>query len=287
MITDKTVSLIECPRDAMQGWPTLISTQDKIRYINQLLKVGFHTIDFGSFVSPKAIPQMADTKEVLGQLDLSVSATKLLAIVANYRGAFEAVTHENITYLGYPFSISPTFQKLNTNSTIVEAFDVVKQIQELCFKHDKTLVVYLSMAFGNPYNDLYDANIVIEWLNKTKNLGVKIMSVADTVGLAKVEDVEHLLKLALQHSNGIELGVHLHSSPLDQHLKIDAAFNAGCRRFDGALKGIGGCPMANNPLVGNIDSIFMVDHFKTLAALNNYNFEALQSALVIADEIFN
>lgn len=283
----KVVSLIECPRDAMQGWPKLISTPDKIRYINQLLKVGFHTIDFGSFVSPKAIPQMADTKEVLAQLDLSTSNTKLLAIVANYRGALEAVAQENITYLGYPFSLSPTFQKLNTNSTITEAFDLIKETQEICVRNSKTLVVYLSMAFGNPYNDPYEADIVIEWMDKLKSIGIKIISIADTVGLAKAQDVQHVVELALKHSNDIEIGVHLHSSPYDQQLKIDAAYNAGCRRFDGALKGIGGCPMANNPLVGNIDTMFMTDHFKTLNALNNYNFEALQRSLLIADEIFN
>lgn len=283
----ENISLIECPRDAMQGWLKLIATPNKIRYINQLLKVGFHTIDFGSFVSPKAIPQMADTREVLGQLDLSKSDTKLLAIVANYRGAMEAVTYENITYLGYPFSISPTFQKLNTSSTIAEAFDVVKETQALCITNNKTLVVYLSMAFGNPYNDSYEADIVIEWMDKMKSIGIKIISVADTVGLAKVEDVQHLVKLVLKHSDGVEIGVHLHSSPLNQQLKIDAAYNAGCRRFDGALKGIGGCPMANNPLVGNIDTMFMADHFSNIGALNNYNFEALRSALIIADEIFN
>lgn len=287
MTKGKAVSLIECPRDAMQGWPKLISTPDKIRYINQLLKVGFHTIDFGSFVSPKAIPQMADTKEVLAQLDLSTSNTKLLAIVANYRGAVEAVAHENITYLGYPFSLSPTFQKLNTNSTITEAFDLVKKTQELCLGNNKTLVVYLSMAFGNPYNDPYEADIVIEWMHKLKSIGIQIISIADTVGIAKAQDVQHVVELALKHSNGVEVGVHLHSSPYDQQLKIDAAYNAGCRRFDGALKGIGGCPMANNPLVGNIDTMFMTDHFKTLNALNNYNFEALQRSLLIADEIFN
>jgi hydroxymethylglutaryl-CoA lyase len=284
---NEMISLIECPRDAMQGWPKLICTQNKIRYINQLLKVGFHTIDFGSFVSPKTIPQMADTAKVLGQLDLSMSKTKLLAIVANYRGAVEAVAHENITYLGYPFSVSPTFQKLNTNTTIVKAFDVVKETQNLCLRHNKTLVVYLSMAFGNPYNDSYKADIVIEWMNKMKDIGVKIISIADTVGLARAEDVQHLVELVLKHSEGIETGVHLHSSFYDQQLKIDAAYNAGCRRFDGAMKGIGGCPMANNPLVGNIDTMFMIDHFKTFAALNNYNFEALQSAVIIADEIFN
>lgn len=286
MTKGKAVSLIECPRDAMQGWPKLISTPDKIRYINQLLKVGFHTIDFGSFVSPKAIPQMADTKKVLAQLDLSTSNTKLLAIVANHRGAVEAVTQENITYLGYPFSVSPTFQKLNTNSTIAEGFDLVKEIQELCLANNKTLVVYLSMAFGNPYNDPYEAEIVIEWMDKLKSIGIKIISIADTVGLAKAQDVQHVVESALKHSNSLEIGVHLHSSPYDQQLKIDAAYNAGCRRFDGALKGIGGCPMANNPLVGNIDTMFMTDHFKTLNALNNYNFEALQRSLVIADEIF-
>lgn len=287
MTKGKAVSLIECPRDAMQGWPKLISTPDKIRYINQLLKVGFHTIDFGSFVSPKAIPQMADTKEVLAQLDLSTSNTKLLAIVANHRGAVEAVTQENITYLGYPFSVSPTFQKLNTNSTITEAFDLVKETQELCLGNNKTLVVYLSMAFGNPYNDPYEAEIVIEWMDKLKSIGIQIISIADTVGLAKSQDVQHVVESALKHNNGVEIGVHLHSSPYDQQLKIDAAYNAGCRRFDGALKGIGGCPMANNPLVGNIDTMFMTDHFKTLNVLNNYNFEALQRSLLIADEIFN
>lgn len=280
------LSLIECPRDAMQGWPSLIPTEQKIKYINQLLKVGFDTIDFGSFVSPKAIPQMADTKAVLEHLDLSATSSKLLAIIANYRGATEAAKHEQITYLGYPFSISPTFQQLNTNSSVNDAFDLVKKIQALCSAKDKTLVVYLSMAFGNPYNDAHDTEMVIEWMDKMRGIGIAIISVADTVGLASPENISNLLREIFISSYGVEIGVHLHSSPHDQEQKIDAAYNAGCRRFDGALKGIGGCPMANNPLVGNVDSVFLIDHFTGKAVLNNYNFEALNKSLSLANEIF-
>jgi len=278
------ISLIECPRDAMQGWKQFISTHDKTRYINSLLKVGFHTIDFGSFVSPKAIPQMADTKEVLKGLDMS--DTKLLAIIANVRGAEEAAVYEQITYLGFPFSVSETFQMRNANSTIEDSLKRVEEIQNICTKHNKQLVIYISMGFGNPYGDAYSEEIVFNWVDKIVDLGVKIVSLADTVGLATPEQVfsitGYLIKKLPQH----EIGVHLHSAPHNWKPKIDAALRAGCRRFDGALKGIGGCPMANDELVGNMNTEWLIPHFEEKHLLPPLNKDALNKSLQIAAEIF-
>ncbi|RYZ33738.1 MAG: hydroxymethylglutaryl-CoA lyase, partial [Sphingobacteriales bacterium] len=246
---NETVRLVECPRDAMQGWSHFIPTARKIAYINQLLRVGFDTIDFGSFVSPKLIPQMQDTREVLAGLDMSGTNSKLLAIIANLRGAQEAVSHHQISYLGYPFSVSETFQLRNTNATIERSLDIVKQINDLCDLHDKKLVVYISMAFGNPYGDDYSPQLVLDWVEKITGLGVRIISLADTVGVAlptQVADLSSYLVAALpQH----QIGVHLHSGPGNREEKLAAAIGAGIRRFDGALKGIGGCPMADDELV--------------------------------------
>jgi hydroxymethylglutaryl-CoA lyase len=280
------VSLIECPRDAMQGWKTFIPTEKKIEYINSLLKVGFNTIDFGSFVSPKAIPQMADTAEVVRSLELGAGSTKLLAIVANTRGAEEASLYDQITYLGFPFSVSETFQLRNTNSSIEQSLGRVEEIQNLCIKTGKQLVVYLSMGFGNPYGDRYSEEIVFEWVNKLVAMDIGIISLADTVGVATPEQVYDMTEYLVDSLPSIEIGVHLHSTPENWKEKLEAAVKAGCKRFDGALKGIGGCPMADDELVGNMNSELMVDYFEE----NNMNFrldkEALSESLRIAGEIF-
>ncbi len=287
------IKLIECPRDAMQGWKHFIPTKNKIEYINALLKVGFDTIDFGSFVSPKAIPQMADTAEVVknlsagsrGKLDGSIS--KLLAIIANERGAQDAVVFDEITYLGFPFSVSETFQKRNTNSTIIESVGRVEEIQNLCIKNKKQLVVYISMGFGNPYGDPYNEEIVFNWVNRLVEMDISIISLADTVGLATAGQVSQVTKYLVDSLPGTEIGVHLHSTALNWKEKVDAALQAGCKRFDGALKGIGGCPMADDELVGNMDTELMIPYFKELNLLNKLNQDALKECSRLASEIFN
>ena len=281
-----TVNLVECPRDAMQGWKEFIPTDKKIEYINSLLKVGFHTIDFGSFVSPKAIPQMADTSTVLDQLKLDDTNTKLLAIVANVRGAQEASVYDKITYLGFPFSISETFQQRNTNSSIKDSLARVEEIQNICSKTNKQLVVYMSMAFGNPYGDEYDGEILLNWTKEIMERGVKIISLADTVGVAEAEQISSALASLVPNYPNIDFGVHLHSTPKNWEDKLEAAFTSGCVRFDGALKGIGGCPMANDELVGNMNTEWMIHYFKGMDKLPQLDFEALQNSLSIADEIF-
>jgi hydroxymethylglutaryl-CoA lyase len=280
------IKLIECPRDAMQGWKTFIPTEKKIEYINQLLQVGFDTIDFGSFVSPKAIPQMADTKEVISRLSMAKSNSKLLAIIANVRGAQEAAEFEKITYLGFPFSISPTFQMRNTNSTIEESLERVKEIKNICDRNNKELVVYISMAFGNPYGDAYDENIVLEWVEKLVGEGIQIISLADTVGLANASQVSSIVKKVISKFPDIETGVHLHSTKTNWKQKIDAALQSGCLRIDGALKGIGGCPMANDELVGNMDTELMIPYLKQLGFLRKIDEGALLKASVMASKIF-
>ena len=282
----ETISLIECPRDAVQGWPHLIPTEKKIAYINSLLKVGFDIIDFGSFVSPKAIPQMADTKEVIRSLELGVSKTKLLAIVANERGAEEAVMYEMINYLGFPFSISETFQIRNTSSTIAQSIDRVEEIQNLCIKNQKQLVIYLSMGFGNPYGDEYSEDILLHWSEEIAKREIKIISLADTVGVATPQQISFALNTLIPQYPDTEFGVHLHSSPINRKEKLEAALESGCKRFDGALKGIGGCPMAQDELVGNMDSLFMIDYFKQKNMLTNLNEDALAESVKLASEIF-
>jgi hydroxymethylglutaryl-CoA lyase len=291
MMDKQLIRLIECPRDAMQGWKTFIPTQKKIDYINSLLKVGFDTIDFGSFVSPKAIPQMADTGEVVRSLDpmaigSGVGSTKLLAIVANLRGAEEACAYEQISYIGFPFSVSETFQQRNTNSSIQESLGRVEDIQDLCVKTGKQLVVYISMGFGNPYGDPYSEEIVFEWVNKLVALDINIISLADTVGVAMPEQVYDLTKYLVDSLPFTSIGVHLHSRPDNRKEKLTAAVKAGCKRFDGALKGIGGCPMANDELVGNMDSEFMIGYFEDHQLLNTLDKEALAESLRLAGEIF-
>jgi len=286
MVTNNQISLIECPRDAMQGWKHFIPTQKKINYINALLKVGFDTIDFGSFVSPKAIPQMADTKEVVKGLQVDREKTKLLSIVANLRGAEDAVGFDEITCLGYPFSISPTFQMRNTNATMNASLEMVEEIQNLCIKNQKELVVYISMGFGNPYGDPYNKEIVLEWVAKMVQLDIGIISMADTVGLATPEQVSDILNGLIPTYKDTTIGVHLHSTVANWKVKVDAALKAGCTRFDGALKGIGGCPMANDDLVGNMDTELMIPYFNELHLLPNLDMNALSECTKMAGELF-
>lgn len=282
----KKLSLIECSRDAMQGWPNLIPTEKKIAYINSLIEVGFDTIDFGSFVSAKAIPQLADTDKVLKGLRLDNTTTKLLAIVGNVRGAAEAVQHEKISYIGFPFSISATFQKLNTNSTMEESLQRVDKIQELCKLHQKILVVYLSMGFGNPYGDPYSAEVLLQWADKMIDREVTIISLADTVGLASPDQIQfalHTLNLTYPKTT---FGVHLHVTQGNWDAKLEAALNSGCIRFDGALKGFGGCPMAQNDLVGNMDTELMIGYFQQKNMIKGLNKAALERSLELASQIF-
>lgn len=285
-MNQQMLKLVECPRDAMQGWPHFIPAEKKIAYINALLAVGFDTIDFGSFVSPKAIPQMADTKEVIRKLEPGDSKTKLLAIIANERGAQDAVLYDAISYLGFPFSVSETFQMRNTNSTIAQSLARVEEIQNLCIKNKKELVVYISMGFGNPYGDVYNEEIVFDWVNKLVAMDINIISLADTVGLATSEQVYHVTKHLVNSLPRTEIGVHLHSTPANWKEKVDAALRAGCMRFDGALKGIGGCPMADDELVGNMDTELMIPYFKEKGLVDELDMEALERCSRMASEIF-
>lgn len=282
----QTPSLVECPRDAMQGWKTFIPTEKKIAYLNALLQVGFDTLDFGSFVSPKAIPQLADTREVLAGLDLSGSTTKLLAIVANQRGAQEAVAYEQIKYLGFPFSLSPTFQQRNTNSTLAEAVERVDAIQSLCLRNKKELVLYLSMGFGNPYGDAYNEEVLLHWAGEMAAKGIRIISLADTVGVATPEQISFALGALIPQYPEVQFGVHLHSAPHNWQPKVQAAYDAGCMRFDGALKGIGGCPMAGNELIGNMDTEWLLAFFKEQGMDTNVNQEAFRQSGQIANQVF-
>lgn len=280
------MKIIECPRDAMQGLEEFIPTEMKAAYINQLLKVGFDTIDFGSFVSPKAIPQLRDTTEVLGQLDVSTTKSKLLAIVANTRGAETASKFEAITYLGFPLSISETFQQRNTNKSIIEALNSLTEIQEICKKTDKVLVTYLSMGFGNPYGDLYDAEVVGKFVDVLFTLDVEIISLADTIGVSKPEQIQYLFNTLTNQFPTIEFGVHLHSNPTTAEEKIEAAFKSGCKRFDGALKGFGGCPMAEDNLVGNLATETILNWLDKNDSSPDLNKDEFQKAMIMADLIF-
>jgi hydroxymethylglutaryl-CoA lyase len=285
---NKHINLIECPRDAMQGWHNFIPTAKKIEYINSLLKVGFDTLDFGSFVSSKAIPQMADTQEVLKHLQVGKhSNTNLLAIVANTRGAVEAMAYEGIKYIGFPFSISPTFQQKNTNSLPQESLQRIDEIQDLCIKNNKILVVYFSMAFGNPYNDEYNKDVLITYSQLMASKGIGIISLADTVGLGSALQIKTALATLQPQFSTIQFGVHLHCTASSWQSKLQAAIEAGCTRFDGALKGIGGCPMAQDNLVGNMDSINIINYFTdNKYPINKLNFSALDASIELANEIF-
>jgi hydroxymethylglutaryl-CoA lyase len=280
------IHLVECPRDAMQGWSSFIPTAKKIDYLNQLLKVGFDTLDFGSFVSPKAIPQMADTEHVLRGLDLTETNTRLLAIVANLRGADTACSFDAIQYLGFPFSISPTFQKLNANNDLEGSFNLLRSMQETCVRNNKSLVVYISMAFGNPYGDDYHSDLVSAWTGRILELGVKTISLADTVGLASPEQVFEVTQSTVLAFPAAEIGVHLHATHEGWREKLEGAYRAGCKRFDGAIKGIGGCPMAGNALVGNMNTAWMLNYFTEKGINNNWNLDAFKEAEKMADQIF-
>ena len=281
------VKLIECPRDAMQGIKShFIPTNQKAQYINSLLRVGFDTIDFGSFVSPKAIPQMRDTAEVLSKLDLSSTESKLLAIVANIRGAEEASQFEEIKYLGYPFSISENFQMRNTGKTIAESIVILNEILEIASKSSKEVVAYLSMGFGNPYGDPWDVEIVSEWTEKLSKMGVKILSLSDTIGSSSPEIIEHLFSNLIPQYTHIEFGAHLHTTPTTWFEKVNAAYNAGCNRFDGAIRGYGGCPMAKDELTGNMPTEKLITYFNQHKAFTNINAMSFESAYNEALKIF-
>lgn len=280
------MKIIECPRDAMQGLLTFIPTEDKVRYLNALIQVGFDTIDCGSFVSPKAVPQMRDTAEVLSQLDLKRSNTKLLAIIANSRGAEEASKFAQISCLGFPLSVSETFQKKNTNKSIAQSLDELKEIQTICNSSGKQLVVYLSMAFGNPYGDEYNLNLIDSLVRELIKINVKIVSIADTVGAATPENVYFLYKILAGKFPLIELGVHLHSSPVLAKEKIDAAYRAGCRRFDTAIRGYGGCPFAKDELVGNIATEVLLSYIEQQHLILKLNKDKFKKAFELAGEIF-
>ncbi len=279
------ITLVECPRDAMQGWKEFIPTDKKVQYLNALLKVGFDVLDFGSFVSPKAIPQMADTKDVLPRLQLA-GDTKLLAIIANTRGAEEAVAYDEISYLGFPFSISETFQLRNTNKTIAESLVQVEEIQNLCVKNGKELVVYISMGFGNPYGDEYNAEIAINWVGKLAGLGIKTIAMSDTVGVAEPQTIEYIFNNLVPEFKGVNIGSHFHSTPDKWQEKVQAAYNAGCVRFDSAMKGIGGCPMAKDDLTGNIATENMVAWAENNGLALKINKDAFFEALMMSSEIF-
>jgi hydroxymethylglutaryl-CoA lyase len=255
------VKLIECPRDAMQGIHQFIPTEDKIRYVQQLLSVGFDTLDMGSFVSPKVIPQLRDTAQLIRKLDLSKSKSKLLVIVANVKGAEIARDFEEIDYLGFPFSISEIFQKRNTNAGIEESLKRVGAIKNYCEKSGKELVIYISMAFGNPYNEEWNVDIAAHWVQVMAEMGIKIVSLSDTIGSSTVESINYLMSNLIPAYPTIEFGAHIHTRPEDWKIKIDAAYKNGCRRFDGAIRGLGGCPMAADSLVGNMPTENLVQYF--------------------------
>ncbi len=280
------VKLIECPRDAMQGLHDFIPTDIKAAYINQLLKVGFDTIDFGSFVSPKAIPQLKDTAEVLSKLDLSTTKSKLLAIIANTRGANDAVLFEEIDYLGFPFSISETFQQRNTNSSISQSLKTVEEVQSLCLKHNKKLVVYISMAFGNPYGDEWNSDIVINWTKKLADLGIEIIALSDTIGVSNKENISYLFKNIIPEFKTVEIGAHLHTTPDTWKEKIITAYENGCQRFDGAIKGFGGCPMATDKLTGNMPTENLVSYFNDINVNTNIDTIEFEKSLLAANKVF-
>lgn len=282
----KPIKIIECPRDAMQGIKSFIPSSSKAAYIQSLLRVGFDSIDFGSFVSPKSIPQMQDTAEVLAQLDLSETNSKLLAIVANSQGALAASKHKVIQYLGFPFSISENFQMRNTHKTIAESTITLLEILEIADKNNKEVVVYLSMGFGNPYGDPWSESIVGEWTEKLSNLGIKILSLSDTVGSSTPEVIHNLFTSLIPKYPQIEFGAHLHTTPDKWFEKIDAAYKSGCRRFDGAIQGFGGCPMATDTLTGNMPTEKLVSFFTTQKENTNISPMNFESAYNEATKLF-
>ncbi|MDT8347236.1 MAG: hydroxymethylglutaryl-CoA lyase [Flavobacteriaceae bacterium] len=280
------VKIIECPRDAMQGIKTFIPTERKISYIQSLLRCNFDTLDFGSFVSPKAIPQMVDTAQVFAGLDLSKTSTKLLAIIANYRGAEAAVQHKAIRYLGYPFSISENFQMRNTHKTIAQSVELLKSIIDLAKKHDKEVVVYISMGFGNPYGDPWNVDVVGEWTQRLIDMGVRILSLSDTIGSSTPDIIDYLFRNLIPTYPQIEFGAHLHTTPESWHEKVDAAYKAGCLRFDGAIQGFGGCPMAKDELTGNMPTERLLSYFTTEKVETGVGQMAFEAAYNKATELF-
>lgn len=285
-VSMESIKIIECPRDAMQGIKAFIPTDRKVTYIQSLLRVGFDTIDFGSFVSPKAIPQMQDTAEVLDQLDLSKTQSKLLSIIANTQGAIEASQHQAIRYLGFPFSISENFQMRNTHKTIAESVITLQEIIEIANKSNKEVVAYLSMGFGNPYGDPWNVEIVSEWTEKLSNMGVKTLSLSDTVGSSTPEMIEYLFSHLIPQYPKIEFGAHLHTTPDKWFEKMEAAYNSGCRRFDGAIQGFGGCPMANDVLIGNMPTEKLVSYFTSKKENTNISAMSFESAYNEASKVF-
>jgi len=283
----KSIKIIECPRDAMQGIKIFIPTDLKVKYIQSLLGVGFDTLDFGSFVSPKAIPQMRDTKAVLDKLDLSSTSTKLLSIVANLRGAEMACSINSIDYLGFPFSISENFQMRNTHKTISESEIVLKDILDITQKKNKKLVVYMSMAFGNPYGDPWDVDIVGEWADRLQSMGVEILSLSDTIGSSKPESISYLFSNLIPKFPHIEFGAHLHTHPNSWYEKLNAAYKAGCHRFDGAIQGFGGCPMASDSLTGNMPTEKIISYLNSEKIKTNLNVLAFESAHNSASKLFS
>jgi hydroxymethylglutaryl-CoA lyase len=279
------IKVIECPRDAMQGIKDFIPTEKKVQYIQSLLRVGFDTIDFGSFVSPKAIPQMVDTAEVLDRLDLSKTESKLLAIIANTRGAQDASIHQQIDYLGYPFSISENFQMRNTHKTIAQSVVTLSEILDIADKTRKEVVVYISMGFGNPYGDPWNVDIVGEWTERLSKMGVKILSLSDTIGSSNPENINYLFSNLIPKYPEIEFGAHLHTTPTSWFEKVDAAYKAGCKRFDGAIQGFGGCPMAKDELTGNMPTEKLLSYF-TQKRVSNLNALSFESAYNEATKIF-
>ena len=280
------IQVVECPRDAMQGITEFIPTEKKAEYINMLLKVGFHTIDFGSFVSPKAIPQMLDTAAVLSKLNLDDTSSKLLAIVANIRGAEEASSFDEIQYLGYPFSVSETLQKRNTNRSIEDSLVLVEEMQNLCVTRNKNLVVYLSMAFGNPYGEYWDVDIVAKWSEVLTNMGIKILALSDTIGVSSKEIITPLFSQLISEFEEVTFGAHLHTTPQTWKEKVLAAYHAGCTRFDTAIQGLGGCPMAKDDLTGNMPTEKLLSFLNEQKQDTGLNSLAFESAFNKSKEVF-
>ena len=283
---NQKIKIIECPRDAMQGIKPFIPTERKVDYIQALLRVGFDTIDFGSFVSPKAIPQMQDTAEVLAQLDLSQTKSKLLAIIANTQGALAASQFKEISYLGFPFSISENFQMRNTHKTIAESLVTLQEILDIANATNKEVVTYISMGFGNPYGDPWNVDIVGEWTERLAKMGVKILSLSDTIGSSTPQVISYLFSNLIPKYPNIEFGAHLHTTPDKWHEKIDAAYKAGCRRYDGAIQGFGGCPMAKDDLTGNMPTEKMLSYFTTVKEDTGTSPMSFESAYNVASRLF-
>jgi hydroxymethylglutaryl-CoA lyase len=280
------IKLIECPRDAMQGIKQFIPTDKKIAYINKLLKVGYHSIDFGSFVSPDVIPQMADTAKVLKGLELNENTASLIAIIANERGASDACAFDEIKYLGFPFSVSETFQQRNTNADIATAVKRVEAIKSLADKYRKEVIIYISMGFGNPYSDPYSPEIVAQWVEKLAAFGIKIFMLSDTIGIGSPENISYLFSTLVPAHPELEFGAHLHTAPHNWRVKIDAAYQNGCRRFDAAIKGFGGCPMAKDELIGNMPTENLINYFQTSDFGVQFNLTAFEASLREAANVF-